>query len=283
MKSSNIDLEYKSLVELIMRDGETTDTRNATVKRSFYPFVFRCSEAPLVGWRKMNHHLGIREMEWFLNSRGIVSEADPAVQRWWKPFAKEVTFILGGLVHKYYRVPMSYGAQYRRFYGLYGDELDQIQWLIDGIKREPNSRRHVITAWNTTDMDQLISERGLTNCHSTVCQFYVSNDRKLHYKTYQRSADVMLGLPYNLIQHWALLEYVAYMTELGVGSMSYILGDAHIYKSHWEAAEKLINSELPKNEGKLVYVPSSDNFLASDFIISGDIEFPILDKLTMEV
>ncbi len=124
----------------------------------------------------------------------------------------------------------------------------------------------------------------LTNCHSTVSQFYVDNNDSLHYKTYQRSADVMLGLPYNLIQHWALLEYVAHRTGKKVGTMSYILGDAHIYESHWEAARELSGLlRVPDNTGKLVYEPSGDEFKASDFNIEGEFDFPIKTTLKMEI
>ena len=124
----------------------------------------------------------------------------------------------------------------------------------------------------------------LTNCHSTVCQFYVDNHKTLHYKTYQRSADVMLGLPYNLIQHWSLLEYVAYRTGYKVGTMGYALGDAHIYEDHWDAARELSNLlRVPDNEAKLIYTPSGDEFKASDFKIEGEINFPIKTKLRMNV
>ena len=259
----SIDREYQSVVQQIMRDGDTTETRNGKVRRSFYPFTFRCDSAPLVGWRKMNHQLGIREMEAFTNEVSTVDELDPSIRKWWEPFADKE----GSLGWDWY------DTEYLSLYP-----------IISDIKTNPTSRRLLFSSWDYSSMRR--RERGgyLTNCHSTVCQFYVSNDKKLHYKTYQRSADVMLGLPYNLIQHWALLEYVAYMTELEVGTMSYILGDAHIYESHWEAADKVVRAlRVPDNDLKLVYTPSDDFFQASDFSIAGDASYPIKDKLKMEV
>ena len=259
----SIDREYQSVVQQIMRDGDTTETRNGKVRRSFYPFTFRCDSAPLVGWRKINHHLGIREMQAFTNSADGLHQLDDSIKKWWEPFAGSSG----------YMGPGWYGECY---YDLYP--------IIMDIRNKPNSRRHVFSCWDASSMRLRERNDYLANCHSTVCQFYVSNDKKLHYKTYQRSADVMLGLPYNLIQHWALLEYVAYMTELEVGTMSYILGDAHIYESHWEAADKVATSlRVPDNDLKLVYVPSDDYFKASDFSIVGEASYPIKDKLKMEV
>ena len=260
---SNIDLDFQSVVQQIMRHGDTTETRNGTVKRSFYPFTFRCDSAPLVGWRKINHHLGLREMESFVNAADEIEDLDPSIRKWWEPTSKN-----GHLGHDWYS-------------DFYGADLPLV---INSLRDDPFGRRHLFSAWELYSMMSRAEGGFLPNCHSTVSQFYVSNDKKLHYKTYQRSADVMLGLPYNLIQHWALLEYVAYMTELEVGTMSYMLGDAHIYESHWKAADKLAKAlRIPDNTGKLVYVPSDDKFQASDFTVVGDFEFPIKDKLKMEV
>lgn len=258
---NTIDLDYRMVVDQIMRGGEETETRNGKVMRSFYPFVIRCNKAPIVGWRKINHHLGIREMEWFLRGRGVLSWADKSIRPWWEPFSVQ-------------------GEVGRNSYFTYFLALGSI---IKGIRKDPYGRRHLFSAWNSYDMNERVEEGYLPNCHSTVCQFYVDNHKRLHYKTYQRSADVMLGLPYNLIQHWALLEYVAYRTGNKVGTMSYILGDAHIYESHFEAARELLAAPMPKNEAELIYQPSGDEFNASDFSIVGNIDYPVKRKLKMEV
>ena len=231
-----IDRDYQMVVQQIMRGGEETETRNGKVVRSFYPFVIRCDSAPIVGWRKVNHHLGIREMDFFINDAECnLRNMDPSIRHWWEAFADEY----GNLGYNY---------------SLYYDDLGD---LVDGLINKPFSRRHVLSTWNLADAIWQEGDGLLTNCHGTAIQFFVDSSKTLHLKMYQRSADVMLGLPYNLIQYWALLEYVAYQTGNKVGTYSTILGDAHIYESHWEAAEELIRQRrVPNNEARLVYSPS---------------------------
>lgn len=262
MQTAYVDHKFRVLVNDIMSGGDIVEGRNGKIKRSFFPYTFTFNSAPILGWRKMNHMLGIKEMEWFVTDAGSINGLDKSVQPWWKPFSKK-------------------GSAGQYHYWWYYADLPE---LISNIKDDPFSRRHVLSCWDFEDMVEQEQGGFLTNCHSTMCQFNVDSQGRLNYKTYQRSADVMLGLPYNLIQHWALLEYVAHQTGYKPGTMYYILGDAHIYESHWKTADKMLTWTGPgENRSTLEYKPSSDRFNADDFRIVNKPVPVIADRLRMEV
>src|SRR5690606_26897284 len=121
-----------------------------------------------------------------------IKDLHPSVRPWWEPWAN----IEG-------QVLFNYSDQFRAFAGTDGRVVDQIEYLIDGIKNHPYSRRNVITTWNAADMTNPACP--ITNCHSTVTQAFVNPDNSLHLVTYQRSVDVICGLPHNWIQYWSFL------------------------------------------------------------------------------
>jgi thymidylate synthase len=129
-----------------------------------------------------------------------------------------------------------YGVQWRDFGG-----VDQLLNLIDGLKRDPYGRRHIITAWNPAELDQM----ALPPCHC-FAQFYVSADNKLSCQMYQRSCDMFLGVPFNIASYSLLTHMVAQVCGLGVGEFVHVLGDAHIYLTHVEQVkEQLAREPLP--------------------------------------
>ena len=129
-----------------------------------------------------------------------------------------------------------YGVQWRDFGG-----VDQLLELIDGLKRDPYGRRHIITAWNPGQLDQM----ALPPCHC-FAQFYVSADNKLSCQMYQRSCDMFLGVPFNIASYSLLTHMIAQVCGLGVGEFVHVLGDAHIYLNHVDQVkEQLAREPLP--------------------------------------
>ena len=124
-----------------------------------------------------------------------------------------------------------YGKQWRDFNG-----VDQIQVLIDGLKNNPQSRRHILSAWNVGEIDRM----ALPPCHM-FAQFYVSNDKKLSCTLYQRSADMFLGVPFNIASYALLTHMLAQVTDLDVGTFNHLIGDAHIYSNHIDAIQLQLN------------------------------------------
>nr|WP_221208884.1 thymidylate synthase [Nocardioides albus] len=130
-----------------------------------------------------------------------------------------------------------YGYQWRSWPTPDGRHVDQIARIIDQIKQDPDSRRHVISAWNPADIDDM----ALPPCH-TLCQFYVA-DGKLSLQLYQRSADVFLGVPFNIASYALLTHMVAHVTGLEPGEFVHTLGDAHLYSNHLEQARLQLTRE----------------------------------------
>ncbi len=125
-----------------------------------------------------------------------------------------------------------YGVQWREWKNSRGQLIDQLSELIHGIKTNPYSRRHIISAWNPGDFDLM----ALPPCH-IMAQFYVSNSGKLSCKMYQRSADIFLGVPFNIASYSLLLHMIAQVCDLEVGSFIHTMGDAHIYLNHIEQSK----------------------------------------------
>ena len=142
-----------------------------------------------------------------------------------------------------------YGKQWRSWATTDGQTRDQLSWLIDEIKRNPDSRRLIISAWNVADIDKM----KLAPCHC-LFQFYVA-DGKLSCQLYQRSADVFLGVPFNIASYALLTHMVAQATGLGVGDFVHTFGDAHLYSNHMEQTHLQLSRE-PRPLPKLVLDPS---------------------------
>jgi thymidylate synthase len=183
--------------------------------------------------------------------------------------------------------------------------FDQIAYILDGLKNHQHSRRLVMTSWNTGEMANITKTNNNPQtpscCHSTVLQFFVVNG-ELHIKHYARSQDMLLGFQANIVQYWALLTYFAFHSNLKVGSLTWVFGDAHIYneESHIEAAEQIISfgkshRKIVQNNAagliyenkkstlklNLVYNYSGEidafgtpRFAAADFTVEGEIPKP---------
>lgn len=154
-----------------------------------------------------------------------------------------------------------YGKQWRDWKDVNGQQFDQLQLLIDNIKQNPNSRRHIISAWNPTEIDTM----ALPPCH-TLFQFYVK-DNKLSCQLYQRSADIFLGVPFNIASYSLLTHLIAKECNLEVGEFVHTIGDAHIYVNHIDA----INEQLQRDS----YEPPELNITSDKSLF--DIEYEDLE------
>ena len=262
----SVDTVYAALLDRILTTGQEVVTRNARVKRTFAEKVVFAS-TPLVAARKTAWRNCLREWEWFMSGSENINDLHPSVRPSWAPWADADGWIAN-----------NYGVQLRFFVGHYGHNgaVDQIAAMVDGVRNHPFSRRNVITTWNTADM--LASETTITNCHGTVIQAFVTADDSLHLVTYQRSADVVCGLPHNWIQYWAFLLWLANRSGRTPGTLTWLGGDVHVYEQHWDLAREII-AAVPQCSPtpQLVYVPTDEDFRTDDFTLSGEY-WPVVVK-----
>jgi len=164
--------------------------------------------------------------------------------------------------------------------------FDQVAFILTALRDNPNSRRIIMTTWNPGEMANITRTNDNTQtptcCHATMVQFFVRHGA-LHMKHYQRSADMLLGVPHNWVQYWALLLYFAHHSGLKPGSIRWDFGDAHIYAedSHVQTAMEICAASPLPSECELIYMYSGERdtfgapkFKASDFTITGDVSNP---------
>jgi thymidylate synthase len=256
------DREYLDLLTKIRDHGAPVVTRNAPVRRVFAHSV-RFTRTPLVCLRKTAWRLALREMEWALSGSDNISDLHESARHWWRPWADR------------------YGRQLRDFAGHGGRSADQIIDLLGGLILHPYSRRNVVTTWNSADMTA--PETPITNCWWTVLQAFVEPDSALHLVTYQRSADVVVGLPANWLQSWAFLMWLAHSAGLDVGSLTWLGGDVHVYDCHAPVVAEILAADPDPDPPRLVYRPSGDAFRADDFALDRPYNPKVLTRAEMVV
>lgn len=267
-----MDTVYLDLLRRVLTDGEEVVTRNDRVRRLVAEKV-EFTSTPLVCVRRTAWKNCLREWEWFMSGSMDINDLHPSVRPWWEPWAVGCA---GGRV-----VPSNYSSQFRRFYGEDGYPFDQIDALVRGVRDHPNSRRNVITTWNTADMNS--PDVTITNCHGTVIQAFVSPSNQLTLVTYQRSVDIVCGLPHNWLQYWAFLLWLAWQTGREVGKLVWVGGDVHLYDAHRELAEKILRQSPTLATPQLVFRPSSQNFQAEDFGLDREYVPSLTDRAEMIV
>lgn len=266
---NQIDRKYLDIIEDIFLDGQDIQSRNSQTRRITNPVV-KFHSTPLVSIRRTAWKQALREMEWFLSGSSDIKDLHESVRHWWTPWANK-----DGIIEN------NYGLQFRAFQGLMG-EADQIEILLKTLKRNPTSRRAVVTTWQGCDMHSALTP--ITNCHGTVIQCFVNPDKTLDMTMYQRSADFMLGVPHNWIQYWALLMYLSKQTNNEIGKFTWIGGDTHIYEAHMQVADKCRHTEVSHIQTpELTYNPTSDNFKADDFTLVGEYKPVLNEKLELIV
>jgi thymidylate synthase len=267
---------YQDLLQRILDEGDRVESRNAATT-SHIALPQACfTEFPLVTLRKTAAAKAIEEMAWFFSGD---SKCPDNLLSWWD-----------GQLDDAGRYCAGYSEQFRAFTGVNYNYVivewfDQIAFVLDALKSNPNSRRIVLTSWNPHDMAVITkinaNPNTPTTCHTTIAQFFVRNG-KLHMSSYMRSADMLLGAPHNWVQSWAMLLYFAHWAKLEVGSMRWIFGDAHIYDepSHMQAAREILACGVNEVDVVLKYAPSVGwtdaipEFKASDFVIEGAVPAP---------
>lgn len=222
---------YHDLLQHILDNGTDKTDRTGTGTRSVFGYQLRynLSEGfPLVTTKKVHLKSIIYELLWFLKGDTNIKYLTDNGVSIWNEWADE-NGDLGPV----------YGAQWRSWAGADGKIVDQITEVIDQIKKNPDSRRLIVSAWNVAEIPNM----ALAPCHA-MFQFYVA-DGKLSLQLYQRSADVFLGVPFNIASYALLLMMVAQVCDLEVGDYVHTFGDVHIYNNHFEQVKKQL-SRTPK-------------------------------------
>lgn len=210
--------QYLDLLQTILDKGVKKDDRTGTGTISYFGYQMRFNLAdgfPLLTTKKMHLKSIIHELLWFLNGDTNVKYLQDNGVRIWNEWADE-NGDLGPV----------YGYQWRHWKTPDGREVDQIRNLVDQLKKNPDSRRHIVSAWNVADVDNM----ALPPCH-TMFQFYVA-DNKLSCQLYQRSGDSFLGIPFNIASYALLTMMVAQVCGYQLGDFVHTIGDAHIYLNH---------------------------------------------------
>ncbi len=239
--------QYLELLRHVLEHGAHKADRTGTGTRSVFGWQMRFDlndGFPLVTTKKLHLRSIVHELLWFLRGEtnvGYLRENRVGIWDEWADADGE----LGPV----------YGKQWRRWAGAHGVEIDQIQWVVDEIKRNPDSRRLIVSAWNVADLPKM----ALMPCH-TLFQFYVANG-KLSCQLYQRSGDIFLGVPFNIASYALLTQMVAQVCGLGVGDFVHTLGDAHLYDNHVEQAREQL-SRTPRALPKLKLDPDVTDIFA---------------------
>ncbi len=249
--------QYLDLMRHVLEHGDAKTDRTGTGTLSVFGWQMRFdlrAGFPLVTTKKLHTRSIIHELLWFLqgdtNIRYLKENGVSIWDEWAAPDGE-----LGPV----------YGKQWRRWETTDGRSIDQIARLVEGIRRNPDSRRHIVSAWNPGEVDNM----ALPPCHA-LFQFYVANG-KLSCQLYQRSADIFLGVPFNIASYALLTHMVAQACELEVADFVWTGGDCHLYMNHLEQAREQL-SRTPRALPRLVLNPQVKDILAfrfEDFALDG--------------
>jgi thymidylate synthase len=249
--------QYQQLLERVLEQGTPKSDRTGTGTLSVFGHQMRFDLSqgfPLVTTKKAHLKSIIHELLWFLKGETNIQYLKENGVSIWNEWADE-NGNLGPV----------YGSQWRSWKTSDGRSIDQITQLIQNIKTNPDSRRLIVSAWNVGELDKM----ALPPCHAFF-QFYVSNG-KLSCQLYQRSADIFLGVPFNIASYAILLMMVAQVCDLQPGEFVHTLGDAHLYNNHIEQAKLQISRE-PRALPKMKINPIVKNifeFRYDDFKLEG--------------
>lgn len=273
---NNADKQYLELGRKIIGEGADKDDRTGTGTRSIFGYQMRfdLSEGfPLLTTKRLPFRVIVEELLWFISGSSDLKDLlDKGVNIWNDDAYRDYTEqaepghvlskddFLAVVKKGGYNLGPIYGKQWRTWAG-----IDQLAEVIESIRSNPSSRRHIVSAWNAGDLNAM----ALPPCH-TLFQFYVA-DGFLSCQLYQRSADYFLGLPFNIASYSLLTHMIAQVTGLKPGEFVHTLGDAHIYRNHIEQVEEQTKRKprpLPTiklNEG----IDDIDGFTADDIELIG--------------
>lgn len=255
---------YLDLIKKVLAEGHKKTDRTGTGTISLFGQQMRFDLAqgfPLVTTKKLHLKSIVHELLWFLQGDTNIAYLKANGVSIWDEWA-DARGDLGPV----------YGKQWRSWAGANGQTFDQISWVVKEIRKNPNSRRLIVSAWNVPDIETM----KLPPCHC-LFQFYVA-DGKLSCQLYQRSADIFLGVPFNIASYALLTHMMAQATGLGVGDFVHCLGDAHLYLNHLEQAQTQI-TRAPRQLPVLKMNPevtSLFDFRYEDFAFEGYNPWPAI-------
>ena len=222
--------QYLDLMEKVLNEGQKKSDRTGTGTLSIFGYQMEFDLSigfPLVTTKKVHLKSIIHELIWFLQGSTNIAYLKENGVSIWDEWADE-NGDLGPV----------YGAQWRSWPDGNNGTIDQIQNLINSINDNPDSRRHIVSAWNPA----LVDEMALPPCHS-LFQFYVANG-ELSCQLYQRSADIFLGVPFNIASYALLTHMIAHVCNLKAGKFVHAFGDAHLYLNHLDQAKLQLSREV---------------------------------------
>jgi thymidylate synthase len=249
--------QYLDLMSHVMAHGNRKSDRTGTGRLSVFGWQMRFDLGqgfPLLTTKKLHTRSIIHELLWFLRGDTNIRYLNENGVSIWNDWADE-NGDLGPV----------YGAQWRSWTGADGRRIDQIAQLLEGLKRDPDSRRHMVTAWNPAEVGRM----KLPPCHA-LFQFYVA-DNRLSCQLYQRSADIFLGVPFNIASYALLTLMIAHVCSFEPGDFVHTLGDAHLYLNHLDQASLQLSRE-PRRLPTMRLNPSVDDLFAfrfDDFTLAG--------------
>ncbi len=249
--------QYLQLLSDILERGVDKSDRTGTGTRSLFGYQMRFDLTegfPLVTTKKLHLKSIVYELLWFLRGDTNVRWLQERGVKIWDEWADE-NGDLGPV----------YGSQWRSWPAPDGRHIDQIANVVESIRTKPDSRRHIVSAWNPAEVDEM----ALPPCHC-LFQFYVANGR-LSCQLYQRSADTFLGVPFNIASYALLTHMMAQVTGLEVGDFVHTFGDVHLYSNHFEQARLQLTRE-PRPLPRLVMNPEAqrlEDFTFEDFTFEG--------------
>lgn len=238
--------QYLDLLSHVMENGVEKQDRTGTGTKSVFGYQMRFNLEngfPLLTTKKLHLRSIVYELLWFLQGNTNVKYLNDNGVKIWNEWADE-DGELGNI----------YGYQWRSWSAADGKNIDQISNVIESIKKNPDSRRHIVSAWNVGELDKM----NLPPCH-ILFQFYVANG-KLSCQLYQRSADIFLGVPFNIASYSLLLMMIAQVTGLKPGEFVHTLGDSHIYLNHVEQVKTQLGREPRKLPGMVINPVVKDIF-----------------------
>jgi len=249
--------QYLDLLNRVLDEGVDRGDRTGTGTRAVFGHQMRFDLAegfPLLTTKKLHTRSIIHELLWFIRGDTNIRYLQENGVSIWDEWA-DGNGDLGPV----------YGKQWRRWQGVDGREIDQLAELVEAIRTTPESRRLMLSAWNPADLPQM----ALPPCHC-LFQFFVAEGR-LSCQLYQRSADIFLGVPFNIASYALLTHMIAAVCDLKPGTFVHTLGDAHLYSNHFEQARlQLTRTPGPLPTLVLRRVPDSiDGFTFEDFEITG--------------
>ena len=248
--------QYLDLLDFVLQNGVKKEDRTGTGTLSVFGYQMRFNLAngfPMITTKKLHLRSIIHELLWFLQGSTNIKYLHENKVTIWDEWAKPD----GELGH-------IYGYQWRFWPGHDGRHIDQIKQVVESIQKNPDSRRHIVSAWNVGELDLM----ALPPCH-LMFQFYIANG-SLSCQMYQRSCDIFLGVPFNIASYTMLLMMMAQVTGLQPGEFVHTLGDAHIYLNHIEQV-KLQLTRTPFPLPKMTLNPEVTdilNFKFEDFTLS---------------